>query len=152
MTHSLRVATAEDLPELYDLLIAMHSGTIAGTSPIAPEILTAAIEDALAWGVVFLAELDGKIIGSIGGIETSDWWSDEIYLADRWFFVYKDHRSSRAALMLVKSFLEVGRLAGMSVKLGHVYSGDIDRKDNFYERLGLTKAGSLYTGVSRHDG
>jgi hypothetical protein len=29
--------------------------------------------------------------------------------------------------------------------LGHVYSGDIDRKDNFYERLGLCKVGSLFT-------
>ena len=48
------------------------------------------------------------------------------------------------ALTLVKSFLEIGRDANIKVKLGHVYSGDVDRKDKFYERLGLVKAGSLY--------
>ena len=45
---------------------------------------------------------------------------------------------------MVRSFLEIGRDAKMSVKLGHIYSGDIDRKDNFYERLGMAKVGSLY--------
>jgi len=44
----------------------------------------------------------------------------EIHLADRWFFVYKEHRKSRTALRLVKSF---------------------------YERLGLSRVGSLYMEV-----
>ena len=40
--------------------------------------------------------------------------------------------------------MEVGRDAEIKVKLGHVYGFDKDRKDNFYERLGLSKVGSLY--------
>jgi len=140
----LRLATVEDLSELYMMLMVMHSGTVDGTSPVNSEKLTTAINNALHRGVVIVAEVNGKIIGSIGGMETSDWWSDKLYLADLWFFVYKEHRKSRAALTLVKSFLEIGRDANIKVKLGHVYSGDIDRKDNFYERLGMAKVGSLY--------
>jgi len=34
--------------------------------------------------------------------------------------------------------------AEVRVKLGHVYTGDGERKDKFYERLGLSKVGSLY--------
>ena len=140
----LRLATVEDLSELYMMLYVMHSETVDGTSPINSEKLTAVISDALHRGIVIVAEVNGKIVGSIGGMETSDWWSDKLYLADLWFFVYKEHRNSRAALKLVKSFLEIGRDAKIQVKLGHVYSGDIDRKDNFYERLGMAKVGSLY--------
>jgi len=126
------------------MLMVMHSGTVDGTSPVNSEKLTLVISDALHRGVVIVAEIDGKIVGSIAGMETSDWWSDKLYLADLWFFVYKEHRKSRAAIKLVRSFLEVGREAKVTVKLGHVYSGDLDRKDNFYERLGMAKVGSLY--------
>jgi hypothetical protein len=140
----LRLATVEDISELYMMLQVMHSETINGTSPIDSEKLTSAINNALHRGVVVVAEIDNKIAGSIGGMETSDWWSSEKYLADLFFFVYKEHRQSKAAIKLVKSFLEIGRDANIKVKLGHVYSGDIDRKDNFYERLGMAKVGSLY--------
>ena len=41
--------------------------------------------------------------------------------------------------------MKIGKKANMKMKLGHVYTGDGDRKDKFYERLGFVKAGSLYT-------
>ena len=126
------------------MLMVMHSGTVDGTSPINSEKIKTAINNVLHRGAAIVAEVDGKIVGSIGGMQTSDWWSDKLYLADLWFFVYKEHRKSRAALRLVKSFLEIGQNTNIKVKLGHVYSGDIDRKDNFYERLGMAKVGSLY--------
>ena len=141
----LRLATVEDLSELYMMLQVMHSETIDGTSPIDSEKLTSAINNALHRGVVVVAEIDNKIVGSIGGVETSDWWSSEKYLADLFFFVYKEHRKSTIAVKLIKSFMEIGKKANMKMKLGHVYSGDGDRKDKFYERLGFEKAGSLYT-------
>jgi GNAT superfamily N-acetyltransferase len=141
----LRLATVEDLSELYMMLQVMHSETIDGTSPIDSEKLTSAINNALHRGVVVVAEIDNKIVGSIGGVETSDWWSSEKYLADLFFFVYKEHRKSTIAVKLIKSFMEIGKKANMKMKLGHVYSGDGDRKDKFYERLGFVKAGSLYT-------
>jgi|TARA_R100000544_G_C2207197_1_gene49954 GNAT superfamily N-acetyltransferase len=141
----LRLATVEDISELYMMLQVMHSETIDGTSPIDSEKLTSAINNALHRGVVVVAEIDNKIVGSIGGMETSDWWSSEKYLADLFFFVYKEHRKSTIAVKLIKSFMEIGKKANMKMKLGHVYSGDGDRKDKFYERLGFVKAGSLYT-------
>ena len=127
------------------MLLAMHSGTVDGTSPVNSEKLTTAINNALHRGVVIVAEVDGRIIGSIGGMETSDWWSSEKYLADMWFFVYKEHRKSNIASKLIKSFMQVAKEANVKIKLGHVYSGDGERKDKFYERLGLSKVGSLYT-------
>jgi len=141
----IRLATVEDLSEIYMMLNVMHSETIEGTSPIDSEKLTSAINNALHKGVVIVFDVNGKISGSIAGVETSDWWSKEKYLADMWFFVYKEHRRSNIAAKLIKSFMRVAKEAQFKIKLGHVYSRDGERKDKFYERLGLSKVGSLYT-------
>ena len=141
----IRLATVEDLSEIYMMLNVMHSETIEGTSPIDSEKLTSAINNALHKGIVIVFDVNGKIAGSIAGVETSDWWSKEKYLADMWFFVYKEHRRSNIAAKLIKSFMRVAKEAQFKIKLGHVYSGDGERKDKFYERLGLSKVGSLYT-------
>ena len=141
----LRLATVEDISEIYMMLMVMHSGTVVGTSPVDSEKLTAAINNTLHKGIVIVFEVDGKIAGSIAGLETSDWWSSDKYLADMWFFVYKEHRKSNIAVELVKSFMKVAKKSKFKVKLGHVYSGDGDRKDKFFERFGLSKVGSLYT-------
>ena len=141
----LRPATALDTSELYGMLHVMHSETVHAVSPINAETLISAINAAIHRGIVLIAEVDGRIAGSIGGMETSDWWSKEKYLADMWFFVYKEHRKSTIAVTLIKDFMDIGRRANVKVKLGHVYSGDGDRKDKFFERLGLSKVGSLYT-------
>lgn len=140
----IRMAKAEDFSEIYMMLKVMHSGTIRGTSPVDPETLKSAIKNALHRGVILIFELNGKIAGSIAGMETSDWWSKEKYLADMWFFVYKEHRRSNIAVQLIKSFMQLAQIANIKIKLGHVYSGDGERKDKFYERLGLSKVGSLY--------
>jgi len=141
----IRLATVEDLSGIYMMLNVMHSETINSTSSIDSEKLTSAISNALHRGVVLVFDVDGKIAGSIAGLETSDWWSSEKYLADMWFFVYKEHRKSNIASKLIKSFMQVAKEANVKIKLGHVYSGDGERKDKFYERLGLSKVGSLYT-------
>ena len=140
----MRLATVEDLSELYMMLHVMHSDTIKGTSPIDSEKLTSAISHALHKGIVIVFEIDNKIVGSIGGVESSDWWSSEKYLSDMWFFVYKEHRKSSIAVKLIKTFMKVAKKSKSKIKVGHVYSGDGERKDNFYERLGLSKVGSLY--------
>ena len=141
----LRLATVEDISEIYMMLMVMHSGTVDGTSPVDSEKLTAAINTTLHKGIVIVFDVDGKIAGSIAGLEGSDWWSSKKYLFDMWFFVYKKHKKSNIAVKLIKSFMQVAKKSEFKVKLGHVYSGDGERKDNFYERLGLCKVGSMYT-------
>ena len=47
-------------------------------------------------------------------------------------------------MLLVKNFIKLAKEAKLTVRLGHVFSGDVERKDKFFERLGLIKAGSVY--------
>ena len=89
-------------------------------------------------------EEDKQLCGSIGGQISQDWWSDEKYVSDAWFYVYKNNRKSTIAKKLLQHFINVIKEAKMNLRLGHVFSGDIDRKDKFYERMGFVKAGSIY--------
>jgi len=141
----IRKGSSDDMFSIRDILLEMHSETTLSVPSIDMEKLTYHILYALKHGYVFVAVLKNKIIGTIGGFTTSDWWSEEKHLADIWFYVSPDNRKSTAGRRLIKEFINVAKDAKMKLKLGHAYSGDIDRKDKFYERLGFTKAGSLFT-------
>ena len=140
----IRRAEQTDVSELYDMLTDMHSQTVLPVSPMKKDKVMNMIILAITRGVVYVATEKNKILGSIGGMSTSDWWSADEYLADLWFYVFPEHRKSNIAIKLVKTFINYGKEVKLKIKLGSVYSGDLRRKDNFFNRLGFVKAGSLY--------
>jgi len=138
----------EDVSEIHKMLIDMYSRIEIPASPLSEKKVLDVVKSAMEKGIVIVAEVEGKIIGSLGGMANSDWWSEQKHLSDIWFYVSPDKRNSRAAVKLVKCFIKIGKEIKMKVKLGHYYSGDIERKDKFFDRLGFVKAGSLYTEVN----
>ena len=52
------------------------------------------INDLIHNGLVFVALKDNKIQGSIAGQICTDWWSEEKYIGDVWFYVFKNQRKS----------------------------------------------------------
>ena len=140
----IRKAEQTDVSELYNMLTDMHSQTVMPVSPMKKDKVMNMITLAITRGVVYVATEKNKILGSIGGMSTSDWWSTDEYLGDLWFYVFPEHRKSNIAIKLVKTFINYGKEVKLKIKLGSVYSGDLRRKDNFFNRLGFVKAGSLY--------
>ena len=140
----IRRAEQTDVSELYDMLTDMHSQTVLPVSPMKKDKVINMIILAITRGVVYVATEKNKILVSIGGMSTSDWWSTDEYLGDLWFYVFPEHRKSNIAIKLVKTFINYGKEVKLKIKLGSVYSGDLRRKDNFFNRLGFVKAGSLY--------
>ena len=141
----IRRAVPEDVSEIHKMLIDMYSRIEIPASPLSEKKVLDVVKSAMEKGIVIVAEVEGKIIGSLGGMANSDWWSEQKHLSDIWFYVSPDKRNSRAAVKLVKCFIKIGKEIKMKVKLGHYYSGDIERKDKFFNRLGFVKTGSLYT-------
>ena len=140
----VRRAVANDISALYAMLREMHSNTELEVSPIDDYKLLNKINEVVHKGLVLVSYEGNEITGSIAGIRISDWWSSEPILSDIWFYVSPLHRKSRSALMLIKAFIKIAKDAKVKIRLGHIYSGDIERKDKFYEKLGLVKAGSTY--------
>ena len=142
---NIRRANLDDAFIILLLLKEMHEGTVISIPNIKLECLARKVDNVIKNGIVFVTyNNEGFITGSIGGIYANDWWSDEKHLSDLWFFVSKNYRKSRAGLMLVKNFINYSKSVNIPVRLGHVFSGDIERKDKFFERLGFVKAGSLF--------
>ena len=141
----IRRANILDISSILAMLYSMHNETELPVPEIVPEKLATKVNEAINRGVVLVALNDqNRLLGSIGGLVSSDWWSEDKFLADMWFYVYPMHRSSSAAIKLVKEFLKIGKDAKLKVRLGHIFSGDLDRKDKLFERLGLTKAGCVF--------
>lgn len=142
---NIRRATIFDISALAMMLVDMHNQTELDTPKISSEKLINKISEAVHRGVVFVATTDENgIIGSIGGHVGSDWWSEEKFLADNWFYVHPENRKSRAGYLLIKEFMNVAKEAKIPLRLGHIFSGDLERKDKFYTKLGLIKAGIVY--------
>mgnify|MGYP003632450564 FL=1 len=140
----VRRAVANDISALYAMLKEMHSNTKLDIAPIDDYKLLNKINELIHKGLVLVSYKENEITGSIAGITTSDWWSIDPLLSDVWFYVSPLHRKSRSALILIKAFIKIAKDAKLKIRLGHIYSGDIERKDKFYEKLGLVKAGSTY--------
>ena len=143
----IRKATVLDISSIIFMLNTMHKETEIDVPKINSFKLVTKVNEVLHTGIVLVAIKDNKLLGSIGGIITTDWWSEEKHLSDIWFYVFKDARKSNIAKNLIVDFIKIGKQAKMKIRLGHIFSGDVDRKDKFYERLGLVKAGSTYVEV-----
>jgi N-acetylglutamate synthase-like GNAT family acetyltransferase len=145
----IRRAGVLDISAIIALLIEMHNGTDVPASKIHSEKMVNKITETIHRGIGFVSLNDNNVIeGSIGGLVASDWWSDEKYLGDLWFYVTPEARKSNAAFELVRNFKRIGKEAKIPVRLGHVFSKDLERKDKFFERLGLQKAGSVFLEVA----
>ena len=143
----IRKASVLDISAITYMLNTMHKETELNVSTINTFKLVNKVNEIIHTGIVLVAIQDNKLVGSIGGTTSSDWWSEEKHLSDLWFYVYKDARKSEIAKNLITDFIKIGKEAKLKIRLGHIFSGDVDRKDKFYERLGLVKAGSTYVEV-----
>jgi|TARA_R100000654_G_scaffold75061_1_gene111093 N-acetylglutamate synthase-like GNAT family acetyltransferase len=143
----IRKAGPLDISALVHLLVDMHNNAEVPLSPIHSEKLIAKVNQVIHKGVVFVAMKENVLLGSIGGMVVSDWWAENNYLSDLWLYVSPDHRKSSAGVMLIKNFKKVGNDSKIPVRLGHVFSGDIDRKDKWFNSLGFKKVGSVFVEV-----
>ena len=140
----IRKATLLDISAIIYLLNMMHKETEIQIPKIHSQKLVDKINQLLHQGIVLVAVQDNKVVGSIAGQISSDWWSEENYLTDAWFYVAKENRKSNIAKKLMQNFIKVAKEAKLKLRVGHIFSGDIERKDKFFERLGFVKAGSVY--------
>lgn len=140
----IRRATILDISALTIMLDTMYKETEIKVPKINSMKLISKINELVHNGLVFVSIKDNKIQGSIAGQICADWWSEEKYLGDVWFYVFKDQRKSDVAKKLIQAYIKTAKDAKMKIRLGHVFSGDIGRKDNFYKRLGFVNAGSIF--------
>lgn len=113
-------------------------------------------------GVVFVADLDGRLLGAIGmSLEKLAEWSDEYGLVNEWFYVlpqFRDSDIARALLSAVEVWADadiqpwndepkprmamvVGMLSGMQTGL----------KNKFMQQLGYVNGGGNFVRKPQHE-
>jgi L-amino acid N-acyltransferase YncA len=140
----IRRATVIDISALAIMLDQMYKETEIEVPKINTSKLINKINDLVHNGLVFVSVEDNKIQGSIAGQICQDWWSEDKYIADTWFYVFKEQRKSDVAKKLLQTYIKTAKDVKLKIRLGHIFSGDLDRKDKFFERLGFVKAGSIF--------
>jgi len=144
MLVALRKASEDDAEDLLQMLCEQHSEATVKHGNIDGEKALGNIKRTIERGASYIAETEAGMVGSIGFLVSSDWWSQEKHLADMWFYVRPAYRKSRAAHLLFRAYSETAASMELPVKAGHVDGADVDRKDKFFERFGLVRAGSIF--------
>ena len=103
------------------------------------------VTDCIDQGVVFVYEEDGEIYGSLGGEIGKQWFTEAQMFGDLWFYVRKDKRTSKAAVSLLKAIKDWGHEHNIPLQVGHMFGGEVDRKDVLYERCGFKRLGAVYS-------
>ena len=140
----IRQATVADISALAIMLDTMHKETEIKVPKINTLKLINKINELVHSGLVLVSIKDNKIQGSIAGQMCADWWSEEKYIGDAWFYVFKNERKTDVAKKLIQAYIKTAKDAKIKIRLGHIFSGDLERKDNFFKRLGFIKAGSTF--------
>lgn len=139
---TIRGAVPRDCTPLYDLLVQYFDGlTLLYPGPVeAPT---------MAWGLsvivkggVFVAEQDGKLIGSVG-LEFGNfpWAPSERYLNGVWFYVTPERRQGGTATRLMNVAKDTARRNKCSLRLDNVWGVEPERQDRYREINGFRFVG-----------
>lgn len=95
--------------------------------------------------VVFVAERDGVLVGCIFGELTSMFWSNDLSVYDRMWYVEPDNRGTLVGVRLLKSLIDWSRARGAKeFFVGHSSGIARGRSDLLLRRLGLDSVATLY--------
>ena len=102
------------------------------------------VTEQITQGLVFVARIESGVIGSLGLVQSSEWYSTETVVGDLWFFVLPDFRKSKAAFQLMKHVSKLAKDNNKKLKVGHVLGYNVDKMDKFYGKLGFERTGTMY--------
>jgi hypothetical protein len=98
----VRVATPSDEDQIFALLMMLHAENgIFGVNPTK-------VRHGIQWatqrrgGIIFCIDEGSRIVATLGLLVTSDWYSDDEYLLERWNYVHPEYRKSNYARKLLE--------------------------------------------------
>lgn len=97
------------------------------------------------YGVVFVAESGGEIIGAIAGGIDAFWFGDTLHAFDFSFYVLPDKRGGSAAFRLLLAFEHWAKAKGaVEIDIGITTGISEDKTQRFYEKMGYVQTGRLF--------
>jgi len=147
MTNSdyiLTRAIDKNIPELINLLCLMPDEANAIYPSYNKNIMAKHLKNVITQKLCLILIKDTKIVGSIGGIMSRFWWSENKILINSFLFILEEHRNFVNAKKLILGFNQIGEKHLVPVVMGTSDAKDMERKDMLFEKLGFKKLGSQY--------
>ncbi|MCE1001832.1 GNAT family N-acetyltransferase [Pseudomonas sp. NMI1173_11] len=141
----IRPATHQDIPRLVDLGAIMHATTSYKDRVYIPEKTGEFIGSLIdGLGVMFVAEVDGVVVGGLAGAVTEQWFNTDLIAYEYCLFVEPSRRQGLLAMKLVISFQEWARIKGAKeIHMGVTTGINTSSTARLYSRLGFKYDGPL---------
>lgn len=135
----IRPATHSDIPRILELGTIMHATTnysgLRYDQERAGQFIAGLISGG---GVVFLAEIDGVVVGGIAGALGQQWFNDDLYAFEIALFVEPSRRHGLTAIKLLRAFIKWGQLRGAKhIEAGVTTGQGVDGITRLYQSLGF---------------
>ena len=145
---NVRHATEADFPVLLEFGRLMHAeAALLNHAPFDEEKVTATLTHAMHNGLVLVHQNDGEITGGFVGILGERWYSRRPMFMDLALFVRPERRSGVIAYRLITTVTEWCEAKGIdprNVIFGVTTGVREHETGEFYRRMGMRPAGSLY--------
>lgn len=143
----IRAAKHSDVPRLVELGTMLHQISSYSTLNFSAEKTAAFLHELIngQGGVVFVAEINGEIVGGMAGGIVDQWFSDDLIAYDYSIFIEPSRRSGFTARRLVLAFVEWSRLRGARhVQLGIGTKLNVEGTSKLYQSLGFEVFAPLF--------
>ncbi|MDQ7965510.1 GNAT family N-acetyltransferase [Pseudomonas plecoglossicida] len=141
----IRPATHDDIPRLVELGAIMHSTTSYSHLDYLPEKVGRFLGQLIdGLGVMFVAEVDGVLVGGLAGAVTEQWFNDDLVAYEYCVFVEPSKRQGLLAMKMVLAFQEWSKIKGAKeIHMGVTTDVNVDGTTRLYSRLGFKYAGPV---------
>ena len=129
----------DDFIDLLHLLLKFRSEFDDIYPPASLRKVALEIEDHYKKGFIKNAYKDNKLVGSIGAMKNSWWFSDEQFVSETWFYVLPEHRDYKTARGLLKELITYSK--DMTIQLP-VSTGK--NTASLYKRMGFKEMGNIW--------
>jgi GNAT superfamily N-acetyltransferase len=140
--------TPEDFEDLCDFLLVHfvgehQMGSLSASKKLDAEKCVLSVGrsvDYAAWVV----EVDGDIVGSIGLFETTPWYSNTPYIAERWLYVTPEYRGSNTGRLLIEAAKEFANEKKLPLMIDIFNVEDVEVKVRAFRRMGMKLVGGTF--------
>lgn len=142
----IRPATTADIPRIIELGTLLHATSSYSKMAFVPAKAAAFMQALMERdGVVFVAEIDGVVVGGMAGGVVDQWFSDELIAYDFSIFVEPRRRNGLIAIKLMRAFEEWARIKGAKqIHMGIGTDINVEGTSRLYEHMGFRHFGPLF--------
>lgn len=138
-----RAVEADRLP-VFKMCVWMHRETDFKHFELNPHKLLDGVGNWIHGATLFLAEDGDQPVGMLAACVKDSWFSDEPFASEELFYVIPEYRGTRAAFLLMRSYMSWAKDQGIKHIRAGVATGGAPGAERLYEHFGMQRTGGNF--------